>query len=360
MMANGQQTLSRIIYNAERVFDSIKSRIGAALLRQKPVIILPYRGYASPSFVYIKGRVLVDKGIRPSTESDTVWVNLLNMYRRFESDEMPYARVLARCQGQEGIFDADEEGFFEVHLQVPGPVPGETEWVDIDLELLEPPGGQAGAVHARGRALLVSPGAAFGVISDIDDTVVHTGATSLFRMARTVFLRNAHTRLPLEGVADFYRALRGGQEPPHNPLFYVSSSPWNLYDLFEQFFQIHSLPEGPLILRDWGVGKDSRLAFHHTRFKFGVIQQILDSFPELPFILIGDSGEKDPEIYTEVIRHYPGRILAAYIREARQQASRRASVQVLVEAAKAMGSTMLLAPDTRTMSNHAATRGWIR
>ncbi len=358
-MADGQQMLTRFIYTAERAFDGIKSRIGAALLHSKPVIIFPYRGYASPGFVYLKGRVLEDKGIRPSSESDTVWINLRNMYRRFESDEVPYAQILARCRGVEGVFTADEEGFFEVHLEVSEPVPSGTEWVEIDLELLEPPMGYAGTVRAQGRALLISPGAMFGVISDIDDTVVYTGATSLFRMARTVFLRNAHTRLPLEGVADFYRALRGGLAAPPNPLFYVSSSPWNLYDLFEQFFQIHGLPEGPLILRDWGVGRDSMLTFHHTRFKLGVIRKILDRFPELPFILIGDSGEKDPEIYTEVIRHYPGRILAAYIREARQHASRRASVQILVEAAAAMGSTMLLAPDTRTMSSHAATHGWI-
>lgn len=359
-MVSGQQALIQIIYNAERIFDGIKKRIGAALLRPKPVVILPYRGYASPGFVYLKGRVLEDKDIRPSTEADTVWVNLRNMYRRFESDEVPHARVLARCLGQERVFQADEEGFFEVHVEFSRPAPQGNDWVDIDLELLDPPIGHNGAVRAEGHALMVSPEAAFGVISDIDDTVVHTGATSLFRMAGTVFLRNAHTRLPLEGVADFYRSLRRGQDSPPNPLFYVSSSPWNLYDLFEQFFEIHGLPEGPLILRDWGVGRDSMLAFHHSRFKMAAIRKILDSYPGLPFILIGDSGEKDPEIYTEVIHRYPGRILAAYIREARQHASRRASVQVLVEAAAAMGSTMLLATDTRTMASHAQQHGWIR
>ena len=70
------------------------------------------------------------------------------------------------------------------------------------------------------------------MISDIDDTIVRTGATSLLMMLRVVLLSNAHTRLPFQGVAAFYGALaRGASGQDSNPLFYVSSSPWNLYDV---------------------------------------------------------------------------------------------------------------------------------
>jgi phosphatidate phosphatase APP1 len=363
--------VAHLIHRVELAYDRVKYRSGTSWRKRENLIIYPYLGYGSPRFIYLKGRVLEDKGITPARETDSVWVNLRNMYRRFESDEVPYARVLARCEGREQACQADEEGFFEVALELADPLTPDHSWLEVDLELLEPGGVHATVrlepLRARGRAMMVSPLAAFGVVSDVDDTVVHTGATSVVKMAGTVFLRNAHTRLPLDGVAEFYRALQAGsQTGVANPLFYVSSSPWNLYDLFEQFFRIHGLPDGPLILRDWGFERDSLLSIRHTRFKLAAIRRILDAYPDLPFILLGDSGEEDPEIYAEVMRHYPGRILSAYIRDVNSSTSRRRtgirrreSVQLLVKEAEGLGSAMLLAPDTPTMARHAKEHGWI-
>jgi phosphatidate phosphatase APP1 len=361
--------IAHLIHRMEQAYDRVKYRSGRSWGNQDPLIIYPYLGYGSPRFVYLKGRVLADKGITPAQESDSVWVNLRNMYRRFESDEVPFALVLARFEGIEQACQADEEGYFEVMLELTDPVEPANPWLDVALELLEANGApvKLNPVRASGRALMVSPDASFGVISDVDDTVVYTGASSMIKMAGTVFLRNAHTRLPLDGVAEFYRSLQEGSRAAEpNPLFYVSSSPWNLYDLFEQFFRIHGLPDGPLILRDWGFEKDSLLSIRHSRFKLAAIRKILNAYPGLPFILLGDSGEEDPEIYAEVMRLHPGRILAAYIRDVnsygirrRTGIRRRESVQSLVKEAEGLGSAMLLSPDTQTMVLHARSRGWI-
>ena len=71
-------------------------------------------------------------------------------------------------------------------------------------------------------------------------------------MAKLTLLHNAHTRLPFEGVAGFYQALQRGRDgEAYNPVFYVSNSPWNLYDLLEDFLDVHGIPRGPLLLRDW-------------------------------------------------------------------------------------------------------------
>lgn len=365
-MTNWERRIVRLISGVERAYDGLKLRLGGSLGRRRPLLIYPYLGYGSQNFVYLKGRVLVDKNIQPARQQDSVWVNLVHMYRRFESDEIPYARLRVRLREQEQLIQADEEGFFEARFNPANPLPEGLLWKVVDLELIEPFVPEGKSARAEGSALIVSPRADFGVISDVDDTVVQTGATNRLRMALTVFLRNAHTRLPLEGVAHFYRALQAGPTGAgRNPLFYVSSSPWNLYDLFFQFFQINKIPIGPLIFRDWGISQNSMLSFQHKKFKLSAICRILDDFPTLPFILIGDSGEEDPEIYAEVVRGYPGRILTAYIRDVQGERlggsnkKRRVALERLVDEVDTLGSSMVLAARTIDMVRHASGRGWI-
>ncbi len=145
--------------------------------------------------------------------------------------------------------------------------------------------------------MIPGPGARFGVISDVDDTVLVTGATDAVGMARTVFTGNALSRMTFDGVAELYRALRGEQG---NPIFYVSSSPWNLYDLLDDFLALNGLPAGPILLRDWGLSSIELLPTDHHHHKLGTIHAILSTYPDLPFLLLGDSGQQDPEIYAQI------------------------------------------------------------
>src|SRR4029079_7356909 len=109
-------------------------------------------------------------------------------------------------------------------------------------------------ITGSGETLVPPASSRFGVISDIDDTVIQSRVTSFLQAARTVMLGNALTRLPFPGVSAFYEALRngaGGDEK--NPIVAVSSSPWNIYDVIAEFMDIQKIPKGPLILRDWDI-----------------------------------------------------------------------------------------------------------
>ena len=204
------------------------------------------------------------------------------------------------------------------------------------------------------------PEAQLAVISDIDDTVVRTEATRVLRMARLVFFGNARTRLPFPGAATLYQALHWGRAGrPLNPVFYVSSSPWNLYDLLVDFLHLRGFPAGPLHLRDWGIRpKEGSLRDHH-RHKLATIRRLLDAYPRLPFLLIGDSGQSDPEIYAEVVRQAPGRIPAVYIRDVSRTAARSDAIAALSQAVAAAGSTLVLARDSFAVARDAASWGWI-
>ena len=122
---------------------------------------------------------------------------------------------------------------------------------------------------------------------------------------------------------------------------------------------VQGIPRGPITLRDWDIVFSALTSSHLGTFKEPVINEILELYPELPFILIGDNSQKDPEIYRGILDRYPGRILAIYIRNVDANPARSASVQALAKDVLAAGSTLVLADDTYAAAEHAAAQGWI-
>jgi phosphatidate phosphatase APP1 len=170
--------------------------------RRDPVTILPYLGYGTSEKLMLCGRVLQDEGFRPITGSERRLRNLVEFVKRLESDELPGARLRATFGGQSVETVSDREGYFSVEFEAPGAAAG---WHEIWLELLDLPAAETG------RVFVPSDDAEFGVVSDLDDTVIQSDVTKKLRMLVKLALSNAHTRKPFEGVAAFYRALHRGR-----------------------------------------------------------------------------------------------------------------------------------------------------
>jgi len=352
-----QSLVHRGAHSAEDTFDRLVARLRARTGRSDPVVVQPYRGFGTARELWVKGRVLEDEGIRDATDRDTLWQNVVAMYRRFESDEVPGARIEVALGETRLVVVSDEEGYFEAHLRPDPARTTSTGWEEVELRLVEPPSAGAPVVA---RVQVPHPEAAFGVISDIDDTILPSGATSLTTLARTTFLHNARTRLPFEGAAAFYRALSEGplgRTGILNPFFYVSSSPWNLYDFLEDFFELNRIPEGPILLRDLGIDAEKLIEDGHDH-KLEKIERILGTYPALPFVLVGDSGQEDPELYTEAVRRHPGRIRAIYIRDVTPD-DRDAEVRKLLASAEADHVHLRLVADSLEAAEHAAGVGLI-
>ncbi|MGB7088128.1 MAG: phosphatase domain-containing protein [Phormidesmis sp.] len=359
-MSDRIQALSQAMGRANRVWDRAKQRAEKALGIQDPLRILPYRGYGTPEWVYIKGRVLEKEGIAPRAEDAGVWKNMVNMYRRFESDEIPCATVQASIGGAQQAISANREGYFEAELTLSNPLAQGSLWHAVDLRLLDPPPRKQAAVTAEGEVICVSPTAKFGVISDIDDTIVYTAANDVFKMIRIAYLGNERSRRPFAGVGPFYQALQQGMASEGNPIFYVSSSPWNMYDLFAKFMDLNDIPIGPILLRDIELSPANLLSFEHTSHKREQIDPIFKRFPDLPFILIGDSGQQDAEIYRQIVQDYPGRIRAIYIRDAvPDDQERHRQISAIAEQVRSAGVEFLLFSDTAAAAEHATAQGWI-
>ena len=157
--------------------------------------------------------------------------------------------------------ETDEYGFFtfKFNAEEGCKFVGKSRWLTIHFELMDTIMEKQPDVYASGEARIISSDEKRIIVSDIDDTVLVSHSTQILKKLRLMLLKNALTRLPFDGVSEFYRDLEKGKTgKEHHPFFFVSSSEWNLYDLLEDFFNHNQIPKGVFMLRK----------LNHTIYKF--------------------------------------------------------------------------------------------
>ncbi|GGH12838.1 phosphatase [Alsobacter metallidurans] len=316
------------------------------------VVLQPYRGYGSASEIFLIGRVFLQK--HPGEGGGGVADDLRNISRRIARKALRGARVRARFYGAEQTVETDPDGYFRFHLTLPQPPPSDACWHEVALDL---EGDQP--VRAKGEVFIPPADSRLVVISDIDDTVVKTGVANVFKMLWRLFVADAESRVAFPGVAALYRGLHhGASGRERNPMLYVSRAPWGTYEVLAEIFQRHGIPVGPILfLREWGLSWRRpwpRAAKDHKKL---LITNMLALYSDLPFVLIGDSGQHDPEIYGGIVQEHPGRVLAVYIRDVTRSRERLAEIETLAAAVAKAGSALLLAADSAAIAEHARKLG---
>ncbi|WZL89927.1 phosphatase domain-containing protein [Salinimicrobium sp. 3283s] len=339
------------------------SRLKNYLTAKPEVKLATYRSYGTASHLYLLGRAIDDDNLKMH-EDQSFFRTLGNTYKQFDSYEIANAEVtlslpdgteLTTKTNAEGyfLFDktislnlkefADDGGWLKLKCSFSNEVPNSiiTNENNFEAELLIPP-----------------QKATFGVISDIDDTILHTGVTSFlkWRLIKNSLLKNAHNRISLEGAPKFYRDLHAGKKAnEQNPIIYLSNSPWNLYEYLKLFLEINDFPKGPILLRDFRTPFDRTLKPEKPHKQKEIIN-ILKTYPHLNFILIGDSGEHDPAIYTEIAAQYPDRILAIYLRSVKHRRQMR-RVRSIVDNFETV--PLLMVETSEQAREHAREHGFI-
>ncbi len=335
----------RWVLGLERAWDAARLR-RAGSRSPAHFRIEPYVGHGGAEGVVVRGRVLDDPRPLPAVKGEGVGAALLRTLRDFLTDELPGVplRVTVADATVEVVTDA--EGYFITRVR-PDPDLLTTPWTTGTVELGGDYRGLTGTHRTPLEVRVPAPSARFGILSDIDDTVLQTGVQRVGHMVRQTLTGSALTRTPFPGAPEFYRDLAAGV----NPVFYVSSSPWNLHTFLVAFLRHRAFPLGPVLLRDL-LGTDSGRGQKADR-----IHEVLDLHPDLPFVLIGDSAEQDPEIYAEVVRRCPGRVLAVFIREVRLDPGDGRVERV--SGAWADDVPFVLAADTDDVRRHATRLGLV-
>jgi phosphatidate phosphatase APP1 len=317
-----------------------------------------YRSFGTAARAVLRGRVLEASALERSLPADSRLRSFRRMLRRFFSRELPDATVHAVLGAGAVDGSTDDEGYFDMAVSAPSPDP-DSDGADWHRARVEVTGAKVRGlvpVQATAEILIPGPRATLGIISDIDDTVLQTHVTQKLKMLWVTLSGSAFTRMPFEGTSELYHALMAGASGhANNPVFYVSKSPWNLYDFLVDFLDHHQLPRGPLLLRDIGL-REAPPVDH----KSAAVRELLDTYRDLPFVLLGDSGERDPEIYLETAARYPGRVAAIYIRDLggknrKDDAGGRA--RTLCERARAYGTEMLWLEHASQALAHSRERG---
>jgi phosphatidate phosphatase APP1 len=321
------------------------------------VVLQPYRGYGSREKAFLIGRVFRQRSATPVQGPWDFRRQARDVVRRLVRRPVAGVPVRGKLLGSEAVGETDADGYFRLEWRFLEDAPADGLWRPVALRLE----GEV-AAEAVGEVYIPPRGARFVVISDIDDTVMHTGVANKLGMMWRLFVRGAQSRTAFPGVAALYRALHAGASGDEgNPMLYVSRAPWGIYDVLDEFFRRHDIPAGPvLFLREWGVSWRSPLPRRAEDHKRVLIDAIMGVHDKLPVVLLGDSGQHDPEIYREAVERHGARILAIYIRDVSPRDARiRGEIDAMKAAIRAAGSDLVLAADTLAMAEHAASRGLI-
>jgi phosphatidate phosphatase APP1 len=286
--------------------------------------ILPYNGFGNENEVYIKGMVIEDKGLAKPHDKQKVWKNILATIKRFSSDEIAGVNVRATFMNQTQTAETDEQGFFlfRFHVEDKTGFQSTQNWLPVTFELMDEIVENQPEIRATGHVRIITSGKEQIIVSDIDDTVMVSHSTQTWKKLRLMLLKNALTRLPFTGISFFYKALAKGKgNDGSHSFFYVSSSEWNLYDLLDDFFRYNLLPEGVFLLRrlEHSILKFWKSGGGSHEHKYEKIKFLLEFYSTRAFILIGDSGQHDPAIYSRLALEFPGRIETIFIRKIRSR-----------------------------------------
>jgi phosphatidate phosphatase APP1 len=278
------------------------------------VHVVVYRGFVADDVAKVRVKVMETPEL-PGDSRIPYWEVTQSNLRRHAALSIIGAEVELRIGRHRAIEVTDSHGFANFALPVPKLRVGwhAAEAVAAGI------GDDQPAVGA-GWVIKPSLAAPFLVISDIDDTILLTGLTEGLAMVTRALLHDVEQRSPIPGMSALYRGLarnvpgRTGKPRPQPTFFYVSTGSWSFYSMLEQFAELHDFPSGPMFLTDWGP-TERYLRRSGAEHKRAAVRRLFEAYPGMRFVLIGDSGQRDPLIYEEMAREFPGRVLLALIRQ---------------------------------------------
>lgn len=302
------------------------------------------------------GHVLKVSPMPRKTYRDSWIVNTFSMLRLFMVKPFACAKVYMEWDGSNMQVETEDDGFFrfEWNPQVP-PVPG---WHKVVVHLNKD--SYKGHCEPGKGSVLIPYESQHAFISDIDDTFLISHSSNLRKRLFVLFTRNARSRKPFADVVRHYRLLAssGQRADLFNPFFYVSSSEWNLYFMITEFCRQNQLPPGIYMLNQIKrIGEVFKTGQNKHAGKFTRIVRIIETYPHLKFILLGDDSQQDPYIYLSLAKHFPKNIFAVYIRNI--QATRPSQVQDVMNEIEALGIYECYFSDSAEAIRHSETIGLI-
>lgn len=295
-------TAAEVRVKAKHIAARVEDRVQATrqLWRRRrghiPTII-PYTGYGARGWIRVLCRV-----VYAAPEGDAEQrVEGMRGWRSFFSVPVPESIVRVEVEGTSAELPIDRGGVVDARVEVEL-APG---WHTITLST-------SGAEPLTADVFVIDPVERFGVISDIDDTVMVTALPRPFLAAWNTFVLNEHARRAVAGMPVLYDRIRRRHKGA--PVIYLSTGAWNVAPTLRRFLGRNLYPDGPLLLTDWGPTHDRFFRSGHEH-KRAQLRRLAEEFPDVRWLLFGDDGQRDEEIYSEFVREHPRNVAAVAIRQ---------------------------------------------
>lgn len=267
--------------------------------------VVIYPGYGDVRAAAVEGRVIERREWGDARADDGGLRNLWRNLRLLENDERGQRPVTVTVAGREWRAQSDDEGYFRIELDAAAPLAA--GWHRVLA--------RSGRAVGSGELLVVPPVNRSGLISDIDDTILVSEVTSKRRLLSNSLLKNPTQREVVVGTPELYaqRAALNPQ-PAAAPLVYLSASPRQLQRPVGDFLMRNGFPAGVLLMKRVTDDDSSDPLLDQFAYKTSRIEEVFRRLPDVRFVLVGDDGERDPEIYEHVRRLHPARVEAIWIR----------------------------------------------
>jgi phosphatidate phosphatase APP1 len=287
------------LHRAARIDDAFLDwRARRGRRRGLQAAVIPYTGYGSTSWVRVLARVLL---VKPDVSQAAAPAQRVRGWRSFTSIPVVAAEVTITVGDETHVVTADRGGVVDARISV-ALEPG---WQQITLQAED-------SRPVVENVFVVGPDVRFGVVSDIDDTVMVTALPRPFVAAWNTFVLDEHARTPVPGMAVFLERLV--HDHSGSPVIYLSTGAWNVAPTLSRFLTRHLYPAGALLLTDWGPTHD-RFFRSGRAHKAVNLRRLAEEFPQIKWLLVGDDGQHDEELYGEFSTEFPQNVAAVAIRQ---------------------------------------------
>jgi len=270
-------------------------------LMAKPAIQV-HTCYGTPKHLIIEGRVLNEREADKSTQQDGKIKNLSKKFGQLFNDEYKDIKLTMTLGSYTHTIYSDDEGYFYFEFTAQSPRFSSASKIKLSATKEQIEGGCTPAIFDSKVHM--------GVISDFDDTVIISGVTHKMKLLKNTFWKNYTQREVVTEISEKIHYIVGAKLP----LFFVTGSPRQLQGAIHQFLDLHHFPKRTVITKKiHGDNRDP--LFNQIVYKYGKIKDLILLYPSIKWVLFGDSGEKDPEVYTRIQKAYPNRIQAILIRD---------------------------------------------
>ncbi len=297
MMAGRSRTADKGVWLARMEYRYHSWRERRARKRGLSPSVTPFPGYGGPGWVRVLGRVLI---VPPPKQKEPGEYASVRGWRSFVGIPVSFAQVSVVVAGRTHDVVADRGGVIDQRIEAdlePG-------WQTVQMSV-------EGSEPVEARVFVVAADVEFGVISDVDDTVMVTALPRPLVAAWNSFVVDEHARLPVPGMAVLLERLT--RDHPGAPIVYLSTGAWNIAPTLTRFLTRHLFPPGSMLLTDWGPTHD-RWFRSGKEHKLTNLRRLAEEFPHMRWLLIGDDGQHDDEIYTTFTSEFPDNVRGVAIR----------------------------------------------